>query len=297
MNRGQYLFLYLFISCLIASPLSGGEKPLFTFLQLTDTQIDSMASSSSPPPFLHFNIGGYRQHWQDYSHAREILANTLKLTNSLHPDFTVHTGDITNRGKEEEMEIVRGILSSSTSPWYVLMGDHDYNRNQGKFYYSVFGERNRSFLIKGWQIIVLSIYPQAEDFRFLVKELDEHPNTPTIIFTHRLVYADPFTLWLARRFLKVNLLSPYWRRWRSIVERRGRVIMVVSGHAHSNFIWRKKGIYYVTTSALCEPPHQFRVFEIYPDSINTYLYTSHSWKEVREGKWGKSRVGKLRINK
>ncbi len=262
-------------------PLYGEEKPIFTFVHLTDTQI---SFKPSPPLFLKFRIGPYKRHWLDSQHSETIFKETVLFINSLEVDLVVHTGDITQEGGKEEMEKAHQILSLLHSPWGVLMGDHDYDRNQGKFYYSVFKRRNTLFNREGYTLLLFSIYPSEEDFKWLRVQL-KNSSPPVIFFTHRLLYCDPFTRWLAKRFKRVHLLSPDWRKIRKMLKDSQKVVMVVSGHIHGDFLWKREGIYYLTTSSLTEPPHTFRVFEVYSDSIKTYLYTSPDWRKVKERKW------------
>ena len=219
---------------------------------------------------------------------------TVKFINKIKPNLVIHTGDLTQNGTDKEMNEVYKTLSLLESPWYVLMGDHDYDRNQGKYYYQVFKERNHSVGFKGWKLLIISIYPGGKDWLFMQEELRE--KEPTILFTHRLIYASPLAKGIAMVSCKTNLLSPQWRNLAYRIRSNPQIKMVVSGHSHSNFLWEKDGVYYISTSSLTEVPHQFRVIEVYPDTIETYLYTSRNFQEVKKGKWimGKRNILPLR---
>ncbi|NOZ63638.1 MAG: hypothetical protein GXO71_01600 [Caldiserica bacterium] len=280
------LFLFLFYPFVFL----GESLPVLTIVQITDTQISLSAPSSSPPPFIYLHLGPYRRHWLDLKNSEEILKYTVKFINQIKPDVVVHTGDLTQNSSQEEMKKAAEILSSLKSPWYVLMGDHDYDENQGKYYYQFFKSRNNLAEINGWTLMTFSIYPSGEEWQFMKEGLKNE--NPTILFTHRLIYASPLTKGIAMLFRKVTLLSPQWKNFAYRIQNNPQIKIVISGHAHSNFLWRKKGVYYITTSSLTEVPHQFRVIKIYPESVATYLYTARTFQEVKEGKW---RKGKIKI--
>ncbi|GEM_PF-2847068 len=280
---------WILLIFLLFSPLVflGENLPVLTIVQISDTQVSLVAPSSVPPPLIYLHLGPYRRHWLDLKNSEEILKYTVEFINKIKPDVVVHTGDLTQNGSRGEMKKVAEILSSLNSPWYVLMGDHDYDENQGKYYYEVFKNRNNLVEINGWTLMTFSIYPSGEEWQFMKEGLKN--GNPAILFTHRLIYASPLAKRIAMLFRDVTLLSPQWKNFAYRIQKNPQIKMVISGHAHSNFLWKKKGVYYITTSSLTEVPHQFRVVEIYPERVKTYLYTARTFQEVKEGKWKKGK--------
>jgi outer membrane protein assembly factor BamB len=108
--------LFLFI---IASGFSQaqGKSESIKFVQLTD---------------LHVSVGNEN----DF-----LLQNIIKEINNSENEFVVVTGDLTNRGANDELEHVHSILAQLKIPYYVISGNHETNWSEsaGLTYKKIFG--------------------------------------------------------------------------------------------------------------------------------------------------------------
>lgn len=267
---------------------------LFTFVQISDTHCTHAGKNpENPPAIACFAKRGYKLHWKDIVHSFSIMENTVCYINDeIKPDFLIHTGDLTENGNLNDLTAVKSSLDKLHCPYYVLMGDHD----MGGYRYSnldrsdcnyvkIFGERCRSFDIKDWHIIILSVYPDDGEIKWLKEELLKNWDKPVILATHRLVIADNITLWLAKKYLGVELLMPKSGEIEDILRNAHNVKLVLSGHCHSNFRWKKYGIVFLSISALAEVPHQFKIFRVYPNRITETLYSARNAHAVSEKRW------------
>jgi len=109
--------LFLFI---IASGFSQtrGKSENIKFVQLTD---------------LHVSVGNEN----DF-----LLQNIIKEINNSENEFVVVTGDLTNRGANDELEHVHSILAQLKIPYYVISGNHETNWSEsaGLTYKKIFGQ-------------------------------------------------------------------------------------------------------------------------------------------------------------
>ena len=276
------------------SPNPEENSCLFSFVQLSDTHC--LVTDKEPekaPAKAFFHIGGYKFHWKDSVNSFPILQSTIEYINQkVKPDFLIHTGDLTERGKLSNLKKVKKLLDELNCPYYSVMGDHDlggysysnFNRHACN-YTRVFGQRYYSFDHQNWHFIILGIYPDNEELNWLKKDLSENAEKSIIFATHRLVVADEFTLWLAKKHLGVELLMPKAKEVVNIMRDHWNIKMVLSGHCHSNFRWKEYGINFISTAALLEVPHQFRFFQVYQDKIAVTLFTANTAKDVFNKRW------------
>ena len=294
------------------SPNPEETSCIFSFVQISDTHcVRTEKKQERPPAKAFFRIGGYKFHWKDSVNSFPILQSAIEYVNQeIKPDFLIHTGDLTERGKLSNLKKVKELLDRLNCPYYPVMGDHDlggysysnFNRSDCD-YVKVFGQRSYSFDYQNWHIIILSIYPDDEELNWLKNDLSENAEKPVIFATHRLVITDRFTLWLAKKYLGVELLMPRAEEVITILKNcqnvnpvrnsskdslsgiSNGVKVVLSGHCHSNFRWDRYGISFISTAALLEVPHQFRFFQVYRDRIVITLFTAKTSKDVFNKRW------------
>ena len=115
----KYLFSRILFIFIIASGFCQTEKSeIIKFVQLTD---------------LHVSVGNEN----DF-----LLQNIIKEINNSDFEFVVVTGDLTNRGADDELKQVHSILSELKIPYYVISGNHETNWSEsaGLTYKKIFGE-------------------------------------------------------------------------------------------------------------------------------------------------------------
>jgi len=309
LNVVRFLAASLALSLLASwAKIAFGEdnkSPLFTFAHITDTHcLTTTQKPEEPPAIAFFEIGGYKYHWKDLPNSFPILENTIDYINhTIKPDFVIHTGDLTEYGNPRDLEKTKGLLDKLDCSCYPVMGDHDlgtsfpaFDKNRsGCNYVRVFGQRCYSFDHANWHMVIVGIYPNQEELEWLKNDLAKNKDKPTIVCTHRLIIADQFTLDLAKKHLGVSLLMPKAEEVGSILKSHPNVVLVLSGHCHSNFRWDKYGMAFISTSALLEVPHQFKVFEVYRDKIEVSLFTANRAKDVEERQWRQQQMEPIKL--
>jgi len=283
---------------------SGEDRPLFTFVHLTDTHcLKTDKGAEDPPAKAFFHVGGYKIHWKDSVNSFPILKNTVEYLNKkIKPDFLIHTGDLSEGGKFSNLKKAKELLDKLDCPYYAVMGDHDaggYSYSElDRFncnYVKVFGKRCRSFNWKDWHIIILGVYTDREELDWLKEELAENLERPVILATHRLIVADRFTRWLGKKYSGCSMVMPKAEEVLDTLKSYKNVKMVLSGHCHSNFRWNKHGIAFISTAALLEVPCQFKLFRVYPDRIEISLFSARRAKDVFEKNWVSRSAGVIKL--
>jgi len=285
-------------------PVSKKTSPLFTFVHITDTHcLQTDKRAEDPPARAFFHIGGYKIHWKDSVNSFPILESTVKYINQkIKPDFLIHTGDLSEGGRLSDLKKAKELLDKLDCPYYAVMGDHDvggcsylefdrFNCN----YVKVFGKRCRSFNWKDWHIIILGVYPDREELDWLKEELTRNSERPVILATHRLIVADRFTCWLGKKYSGCSMVMPKAKEVLDTLKSYKNVKMVLSGHCHSNFRWNKHGIAFISTSALLEVPHQFKLFRVYRNRIEISLFSARRAKDVFDKNWVSRSAGIVKL--
>ena len=129
----KQLFFRILLLFVITSGFSQNaeEKGIIKFVQLTD---------------LHVSVGNDN----DF-----LLQNIVKEINNSDFEFAVVTGDLTNRGADDELKQVHSILSQLKIPYYVISGNHETNWSEsaGLTYKKIFGE-DRFVFSKGDYVFI-----------------------------------------------------------------------------------------------------------------------------------------------
>ncbi|WP_347053296.1 PQQ-binding-like beta-propeller repeat protein [Flavobacterium olei] len=129
----KYFYLKILTLFFIATGFSqNNEKStVIKFVQLTD---------------LHVSVGNEN----DF-----LLQDIVKEINNSDFEFVVVTGDLTNRGADDELKQVHSILSNLKKPYYVISGNHETNWSEsaGLTYKKIWGS-DRFVFSKGDYIFI-----------------------------------------------------------------------------------------------------------------------------------------------
>ncbi len=120
---------FLLLILLAVSQLLFAQHKPFRFAFISDTHIGSPNGS-----------------------AEEDLRRTVADINAMTDiAFVVLTGDITELGTNEELELTKQILDSLNVPWYIIPGNHDtgWSESGGVMFTTVFGYDKFSFEYNG----------------------------------------------------------------------------------------------------------------------------------------------------
>ena len=256
------------------------KKPQFTIVHLTDIHYTSTPPETSSLSWKdHVSIFGYKLHKKNLAKCSRILENTVGYINKeIKPDIVVVTGDIVDVGNDREgMRQVKEKLDKLNCPYYPVIGDHDLNSGEDDRgnYKEVFGEINYSLDYKGWHIIMLGIYPDEKSIIWLKDELDKNKSKPTILCMHRMLIASWLMKYLSRRYYCPEIIAPRADEIIDILNNHGNAAAVLSGHSHTNYLTKKKGIFYICTASLMETPYQFRIVRVYKERVSTSVTTAN----------------------
>ena len=259
---------------------------LFSFVQISDTHC--LKEYGKPQHLLaktSLRLGKYAFHWRDSANSFPILESTLEYINQkIKPDFLIHSGDITECGKLSNLEDAKKLLAKLNCSCYPLMGDNDGKAHSHSDYVKVFGQRCYSFNFQNWHIIILSAHPDNAELDWLKKDLSGNVEKPIIFATHHLIVGN-FVLWLIEKCLRIEMFMPRAREVLKILKDNSNVRLVLSGHCHTNFHWKKYGIDFISTAALVETPHRFKLFQVYRDKMIMTLFTANTAKDVFNQQW------------
>jgi len=138
----------------------------------------------------------------------------------------------------------------------------------------------------------MSIYPNDEDIAWLKSDLAAAAGRPTVFCTHRLVVCPPLLRAACKRKFGVELLMPRAGQVRTILEERPSFVLALSGHCHTHLAMqdRPDGPAYLSTDALSEPPHEFRLVEVYRDQVDVFICSGRSAQNIAAGKWSVRRA-------
>ncbi|RYJ40866.1 WD40-like repeat protein [Flavobacterium anhuiense] len=128
-NLFSRILLIFVITTSFAQNIEKSEQ--IKFVQLTD---------------LHVSVGNEN----DF-----LLQDIVKEINNSNFEFAVVTGDLTNRGADDELKQVHSILSKLKIPYYVISGNHETNWSEsaGLTYKKIFGE-DRFVFSKGDYVFI-----------------------------------------------------------------------------------------------------------------------------------------------
>ena len=169
MKRILFVLLTTFITV-----ISYGQFASFRFAFISDTHIGSPNGA-----------------------AEEDLRRTIRDINSMSDiAFVVLTGDITELGTNEELELAKQILDSLNIPWYIIPGNHDtgWSESGGDMFTTVFGYDKFSFEYNGIRFLGCASGPYVRMSdghvpRSAVNWLDAElknvkPNQPVVFLNH-----------------------------------------------------------------------------------------------------------------
>ncbi|MDH5825116.1 PQQ-binding-like beta-propeller repeat protein [Sphingobacterium sp. SG20118] len=171
--------------------------------------------------------------------GEEDLRRTVKDLNTLKDiDFVILSGDITEFGADDELELAKRILDSLVLPWYVIPGNHDGNwsENGANSFRRVFGGETFFFKHKGFMFLGTNSGPNMrmspgqiprENLVWMDSIFNANPdrNTPLIYINH---YPQDSSL----------------NNWFEALDRvkSRNVQLAFCGHGHTNKVYDWEGI-------------------------------------------------------
>ncbi|SEM65177.1 Outer membrane protein assembly factor BamB, contains PQQ-like beta-propeller repeat [Chitinophaga rupis] len=207
-------FCWMIVLCgAVCMPLSA-QDTLFRFAMVSDTHIGSET-------------------------AKEDLERTIRDINA-QPDvaFVMFSGDITEFGSDEELQLAKSIISRLNKPWYIVPGNHDakWSESGCNTFRTVFGAETFSFQYKGYWFLGTSCGPNMrmgpgqiprENIVWLEQQLQQQPDKkmPIIFVNH---YPQDSSL----------------NNWYEVLDRMKdrNLKAIICGHGHANHKYNFEGI-------------------------------------------------------
>ncbi|RMD99136.1 MAG: hypothetical protein D6814_06120 [Calditrichaeota bacterium] len=247
--RCSFLLLLALILVFGQSPTRAQEKPLFTFLHLSDMQ-----------------FGSFGEYEKGMAYFVQQIKNNAYFP---APDFILVTGDIADHGKPEEYQFYKKMMDQIGLPYYTIPGNHYDGDFHGihQAYLDIIGrdKMNYYFQYKGFRFIMLARYNSLVDFNW-VEDLVASSPGPVFICDHYPLY-PPRTAGKAQSYYMPSPeIEAMFKKY------PGKIIAFLSGHSHINSLLIKDGVYQINTQALAVRPDGFRLFRVFKDRIEVRTY-------------------------
>lgn len=243
------------------------------FIQITDS---------------HFSNVGANYTQRDVEHSESVIEKTIKDINSIpNVDFVVFTGDNIDTANSTDLKAFLHLANKLKFPYYVVIGNHEVFKSQKldkKEYMKIVRKYSKNcrpsganyvFYKKGLVFLVVdgakevipgpAGYYKKDTLKWLDKQLTKYKDDKVIILQH------------------FPIVEPYYNRTHStynikdyedVLKKHSNVIAIFSGHYHANGEKMVDGIYHVSTPALVEPPHNYKIVEINGNNKKGYqIYT------------------------
>lgn len=183
-----------------------------------------------------FNFAWISDSHIGYPTADAELDSIVMLINSIPEiEFTVATGDITEKGKDSELEVANSKIEKLEMPSYVIPGNHDtrWSESGSMKFRELWGDDKFYFQLQKTYLIGLNTgkiwlgaggHISSEDLAWLEEKIRDIPPASEILF---FVHHPPNSIdnW----FKVTNLIQPYKN-------------VVLCGHGHNNRFLNSKNI-------------------------------------------------------
>ena len=229
--------------------------------------------------------------------ALPLLENALREIAARKPALLVDLGDRVNDSEPDtalaELSEVAACFSKVDAPRQHLLGNHDITdrREQERILGGPLG--NRSLELDGWQFVFLDTFDGSvegeltpETLTWLERVLALN-DLPAVVFSHQPLDGQPLpgNLFFGGDYAYQAHPRGY-EAARLVLERSGKVRLVVSGHAHWNHVVTVGNIDYLTLAAIA--PHvgdeggSYGLLVLDSEGARLEVYGSASWERQFE---------------
>ncbi len=208
-------------------------------------------------------------HVQPGAESSEQLKMLVEEVNASDLDMVMISGDLSNRGSDEELANVKSILDQLSIPYHILPGNHETNWSEsaGRTFLELWGDdkfmfRKGDFLLAGLNtgpfMRMGDGHVKQEDIRWLERELakQNHPDLQLLFFAHY-----PLAEGLDQWFLITDILNEHG------------AIAAFCGHGHNLKLNNFDGIPGIMGRSLVlrgENIPGYNIVEVSADSLKVY---------------------------
>lgn len=241
MKLKHILLVILFSVLAICSVYSQKTENPFKFALVTDTHVGSAGNNDD-------------------------LMRTVSDINTLYDiEFVIISGDVTEFGSDEELDMAKKLLDELIKPYYILPGNHDSNWSESgtNSFLKTFGSETFGFEHNGYKFIGLASGPNMrmgpgqiprENLTWFFDELKNTPLEMPIIYVNHYPMDNSLNNW----FEVMDALQTY------------NVQLMLCGHGHNNRKLNFEGV----NAAMCrsnlrakEDFGGYNIITVWPDEI------------------------------
>lgn len=258
MQRTLILFVLLFyIAC-------GYGQSTFRFAHVSDTHIGS-------------------------ANAEEDLRRTVHNINSdTLLSFVIISGDITDFGSDEELQLAKKILDSLNKPWYIVPGNHDANWSESgtNSFKKIFGAETFRFMSHGYLFIGTVCGPNMR-------------MSPGQVSRENIVWLDTTLANLQDKDVPVIFVNHYpqdtsLNNWYEVIDllKTRNTQLIICGHGHANHKLNFEGIPAVMGRSNLRAKQEVGGFNIVTINNGVVTYEERNPVTNQQKKWAEVTLSK-----
>lgn len=215
----------------------------------------------------------------------EVAVNDINKLKDV--SFVVFTGDNIDKANPDYLKEFVQIVNKLNVPYYLIIGNHEVFKNgdlsksrymeiikENNFFYRP-TEPNYRFKKNGFKFLIAdgakevipgsNGYYKQDTLDWIEKELNKHPDTPTVILQH-FPLVPPKEMATHSTYKAENYLD--------MLDKHNNVIAVISGHYHINGEQMRNGIYHISSPSLLNEPYQYKIIDIVTtNGFSPMIYT------------------------
>lgn len=222
-------------------------------------------------------------HVGSISFQEDLLLKSIDSVNSMDPDVTIVTGDLTENGYYLEMEQVAEYLEIIKSPLMVVPGNHDARHVGDQCFREIIRERYGTIENIG-DLKIMGLDSSEPDLNYgkvgraqqawMEQQLDDASQNGM----HKIIALHHHIIPVPRTGRERNVLSDAGDILYSIIEKNADVVL--SGHKHVPHVWMVQNTAFATAGTVSslklrgKDPASFNTINIDDDYIEILLNTA-----------------------
>jgi len=243
------------------------------FIQITDS---------------HFSREGKDYTQRDVENSARVLEKTIEDINTIpNVDFVAFTGDNIDTANAADLKSFLMMANKLNVPYYIVIGNHEVFKSQKldkveymrivRKYSDSYKPKSSNYVFEKNGIVFMVVdgakevipgpagYYKKDTLKWFDKQLITYKNRKVVILQHFPI-VEPYH---NRSHTTYNV-----KDYETVLNKHKNVIAILSGHFHGNAENMKNGVYHISTPALVEPPHNFKIIEIIVKNKKDYqIYT------------------------